>query len=107
MAATVTKTHVLNLLEMRFDYQSARNVLTNWRKSAGIKEDPAEFGAVEVGALADYVEAHNEGASDVAGAVRRAASVKAVEPVKAAPKAEPVMEKKLDDRDRDRKKKKK
>ena len=34
-----SKTQVMNLLEMRFDYQSARNVLVNWRKAAGIKDD--------------------------------------------------------------------
>ena len=32
-----TKTQITNLLEMRFDYQSARNVLNNWRKFAQIK----------------------------------------------------------------------
>ncbi len=108
MAATVTKTHVLNLLEMRFDYQSARNVLTNWRKGAGMKEDPAELGAVEVSALADYIESNNEGASGVATAVRNAATAQDAKPVKAVPKVEPAPEKKAEKKgdDKDRKKKK-
>ncbi len=109
MAATVTKTHVLNLLEMRFDYQSARNVVTNWRKGAGLKGDPADYGMGELSALADYIEANNEGASSVATAVRKAVSAEAPEPVKAVAKPAPVPEKKGDRKaeDKDRKKKKK
>lgn len=96
MAARVSKTDVLNRLEMRFDYQSARNVLNNWRKSTGSRED-GDLEVTDVAALADYLEEEHENVADVAAALRRvtggakpaASSAPAPEAAPAA-KAEPA-----------------
>lgn len=70
MAARVSKTDVLNRLEMRFDYQSARNVLNNWRKSTGSRED-GDLEVTDVAALADYLEEEHENVADVAARASR------------------------------------
>ena len=66
-----TKTQITNLLEMRFDYQSARNVLNNWRKFAQIKEDPDPMTDVQLVSLLEYLKANAPDAARVHAAVER------------------------------------
>ncbi len=71
MGAKVMRTQILNLLESRFDYQSARNVLSNWRKGKGIKDDIAEWNAADVHDLAAYLESSAENSGELADKIRR------------------------------------
>ena len=67
----VSKTHITNLLEMRFDFLSARNVLNNWRKSAGIKEDIDDFDDNSLKSLLAYLKENAPDAKRVQDAVER------------------------------------
>ena len=67
----VSKTHITNLLEMRFDFLSARNVLNNWRKSAGIKEDIDDFDDNNLKSLLAYLKENAPDAKRVQDAVER------------------------------------
>lgn len=49
-------TQIMNLLEMRFDYQSARNVLNNWRKLNGIKGEPEELDDAQLKSFLIYLK---------------------------------------------------
>ncbi len=66
-----TKTQITNLLEMRYDYQSARNVLNNWRKFAQIKEDVDPMTDTHLVSLLDYLKANAPEACRVHAAVER------------------------------------
>lgn len=66
-----TKTQITNLLEMRFDYQSARNVFNNWRRFAQIKEDPDPISDVQLVSLLEYLKANAPDATRVHAAVER------------------------------------
>ena len=65
------KTQITNYLEMRFDYQSARNVLVNWRKSAKIKEDLDSFDDNQLRSLLDYLKENAADATRVHAAIER------------------------------------
>ena len=81
----VSKTHITNLLEMRFDFLSARNVLNNWRKSVGIKEDIDDFDDNSLKSLLAYLKENAPDAKRVQDAVERLIINKdAQEQVKAA-----------------------
>ncbi len=67
----VSRTHITNLLEMRFDFLSARNVLNNWRKSAGIKEDIDEFEDNNLKSLLAYLKENAPDAKRVLDAIDR------------------------------------
>ena len=64
-----SKTHVLNLLEMRFDYVSARNVWNNWRKADKRKDDPEELSDADLKSLHKYLESDYPDAKRVQSAV--------------------------------------
>ena len=66
-----SKTKIMNLLEMRFDYQSARNVVSNWHKSAGIKGDPDNLDDVQLRSLLDYLKTNAADATRVHDAIER------------------------------------
>ncbi len=66
-----TKTQITNLLEMRYDYQSARNVLNNWRKFAQIKEDVDPMTDTHLVSLLEYLKANAPEACRVHAAVER------------------------------------
>ncbi len=51
-----TQQHILNLLETKFDYQSARNVLTNWQKAHTIKSLPTELDDEMLAQLVSYLK---------------------------------------------------
>lgn len=110
MAAKVSKADVINTLEKRFDYQSARNVFSNWRKTAGFKDDPAELDGSNLSALADFIEALGDNTADIAGDLRDAAKGGDAKQAPAAADTksskEPAPEEKDDKKD-DKKKKKK
>ncbi len=81
----VSKTHITNLLEMRFDFLSARNVLNNWRKLAGIKEDIEDFDDNSLKSLLAYLKDDAPDAKRVHDAIERLIINKdAQEEVKAA-----------------------
>ncbi len=81
----VSKTHITNLLEMRFDFLSARNVLNNWRKIAGIKEDIDDFDDNSLKSLLAYLKDDAPDAKRVHDAIERLIINKdAQEEVKAA-----------------------
>ncbi|OIP44700.1 MAG: hypothetical protein AUK47_00550 [Deltaproteobacteria bacterium CG2_30_63_29] len=115
MAAKVPKADVINTLEKRFDYQSARNVFSNWRKSAGFKDDPAELDGSNLSGLADFIEGLGDNTASLAGSLRAAAAkgggVKEVAVAVAVPSSnEPEPEEQDDpkeDRKDDKKKRKK
>ena len=50
------KSRVLNFLEIRFDYLSARNVLSNWRKVNGIKDEIDSFDDAQLRSLLDFLK---------------------------------------------------
>lgn len=66
-----TKTQVMNLLELRYDYQSARNVLVNWRKAAGIKEDSENLDDAQLRCLLAYLKNNEAAAERVHAAIER------------------------------------
>ena len=66
-----SKTQVMNLLELRYDYQSARNVLVNWRKAAGIKEDVDSLDDVQLRCLLAYLKDNAAEAKRVHDAIER------------------------------------
>ena len=66
-----SKTQITNYLEMRFDYQSARNVLVNWRKSAKIKDDLDSFDDNHLRSLLDYLKENAADATRVHAAIER------------------------------------
>ena len=81
----VSKTHITNLLEMRFDYLSARNVINNWRKIAGIKDDIDDFDDNSLKSLLAYLKDDAPDAKRVHDAIERLIINKdAQEEVKAA-----------------------
>ena len=73
MAASmgVSVTQLYNLLEMRFDYQSARNTFNNWRKLAKIKDEPASLDDAQLKSLLGYLKEYAPDATRVHAAVDR------------------------------------
>ena len=67
----VSVTQLYNLLEMRFDYQSARNTFNNWRKLAKIKDEPASLDDAQLKSLLGYLKEHAPVATRVHAAVDR------------------------------------
>jgi len=65
------KTHITNLIEMRFDYQSARNILQNWRKLNGIKEEPEVYDDAHLASLLEYLKEEAKDAARVHAAIER------------------------------------
>ena len=82
---------VLAILQSRYDYYSARAVLSSAAASTGIKK-AGPFDGAALATLADAMRAADDSAGAVAEAVRNAgaAPAKKPEPAKAAPKAEPA-----------------
>lgn len=74
-----TKSHILNLLEMRFDFQSARNVLNNWKKFAQIKDDADELNDDKLKSLLAYLQNNAPDATRVLAAIERLILAKDVE----------------------------
>ena len=107
MAATVSKDDVLNRLEIRYDYQSSRNVLNNWRKAVGLKEEAPSFSVDDVNSLADYLEALAEDTNEVADSIRRLVVVEEKAPEKEEPKKEVPEVKEEPEKKEDKKGKKK
>ena len=66
-----SKTQITNYLEMRYDYQSARNVLVNWRKAAKIKDDLDSFDDNQLRSLLDYLKENASEATRVHEAIER------------------------------------
>ena len=66
---SANKLRITNILELRFDYVSARNVLANWRKLNGIKDEVEEFGDAELSSLLKYLKAEAPDAGRVIAAV--------------------------------------
>ena len=81
---------VLAILQSRYDYYSARAVLSSAAASTGIKKD-GPFDGAALATLADAMRAADDSAGAVAEAVRNAggAPAKKAEPKKAAPTAVP------------------
>lgn len=67
----VDKSHLLNLLEMRFDYQSARNILVNWRKSSSRKEELSDLNDEDLKSLLTYLRDNAPEATRVHTAIER------------------------------------
>ena len=67
----VSVTQLYNLLEMRFDYQSARNTFNNWRKLAKIKDEPASLDDAQLKSLLGYLKEYAPDATRVHPAVDR------------------------------------
>ncbi len=67
----VSVTQLYNLLEMRFDYQSARNTFNNWRKLAKIKDEPASLDDAQLKSLLGYLKEYAPDATRVHAAVDR------------------------------------
>ena len=65
------KHRITNILEMRYDYISARNVLANWRKLNGIKDEVENFGDAELSSLLQYLKTEAADAGRVISAVER------------------------------------
>ena len=65
------KHRITNILEMRYDYISARNVLSNWRKLNGIKDEVENFGDAELSSLLQYLKTEAADAGRVISAVER------------------------------------
>ena len=65
------KHRMTNILEMRYDYISARNVLANWRKLNGIKDEVENFGDAELSSLLQYLKTEAADAGRVISAVER------------------------------------
>ena len=65
------KQKVFNILEMRFDYQSSRNVFYNWRKSVGIREEPETLNDEDLKSLLGYLKENAAGADRVHAAIER------------------------------------
>ena len=86
-----SKTQITNYLEMRFDYQSARNVLVNWRKSAKIKDDIDSFDDNQLRSLLDYLKENAADATRVHAAIERCI-LSHDAPVSHEPVVEPVVE---------------
>lgn len=92
-----SKTQITNFLEMRYDYQSARNVLVNWRKAAKIKEDLDSFDDNQLRSLLDYLKENASEATRVHAAIERLILNQESQPVheiheEPAPIEEPVVE---------------
>ena len=101
---SANKLRITNILELRFDYVSARNVLANWRKLNGIKDEVEEFGDAELSSLLKYLKAEapdagrviaaveglilNPVVDDTTAVVAAAAVEEAAAPVEAAPAEE-------------------
>ena len=66
-----SKTQIMNYLEMRFDYQSARNVMANWRKTAGIKEELETLNDCHLKCLLAYLKTNAAEATRVHAAIER------------------------------------
>lgn len=66
-----SKTQIMNYLEMRFDYQSARNVMYNWRKTAGIKDELESLDDNHLKCLLSYLKANAADATRVHAAIER------------------------------------
>ena len=66
-----SKTQVTNYLEMRFDYLSARNILINWRKSVGLRENIENFDDSQLKSLLAYLKENEAGAKRVHDAIER------------------------------------
>ena len=67
----VSVPQLYNLLEMRFDYQSARNTFNNWRKLAKIKDEPASLDDAQLKSLLGYLKEYAPDATRVHAAVDR------------------------------------
>lgn len=65
------KTRVLNMMEMRYDYVSARNVFNNWRKEVGLKEDADFLDDNALKSLLEYLKNHAAEAGRVHAAIER------------------------------------
>ena len=65
------KQKVFNILEMRFDYQSSRNVFYNWRKTAGIREECDTLNDEDLKSLLSYLKENAAGADRVYAAIER------------------------------------
>ena len=64
------KTRVLNYLEMRYDFVSARNVLNNWMKTADVKDaDYLDDNALK--SLLEYLKDNAADAARVHAAIER------------------------------------
>ncbi len=68
---SASQTHIMNLLEMRFDYQSARNVFANWCKSSSIKSEPVSLDDAQLKSLLAYLTTNAPEAKRVHGAIER------------------------------------
>ena len=66
---SANKQRITNILELRFDYVSARNVLANWRKLNGIKDEVEDFGDAELSSLLNYLKSEAPDAGRVISAV--------------------------------------
>ena len=66
-----SKTQIMNYLEMRYDYLSARNVLSNWRKTAGIKDEIEELDDCHLKNLLEYLKSTASDATRVHAAIER------------------------------------
>ena len=65
------KTRVLSYLEMRYDFVSARNVLNNWMKTAGIKDDADYLDDNALKSLLGYLKDNAADAARVHAAIER------------------------------------
>ncbi len=100
------KNRVINYLELRFDYLSARNVLNNWRKVNNIKDEIESFDDAQLRSLVVYLQSQSvDAARTIAGLEKLilsdnvnetpayVAASEAIEPVVDAPAQEaPVVE---------------
>ena len=66
-----SKTQIMNYLEMRFDYQSARNVLNNWRRTVGIKDELESLDDCQLKCLLAYLKTNAADATRVHAAIER------------------------------------
>ena len=94
----VSVTQLYNLLEMRFDYQSARNTFNNWRKLAKIKDEPASLDDAQLKSLPGYLKEYAPDATRVHAAVdhlilaRDAAQIETAQPEPVTEIAQPEPE---------------
>ncbi len=68
---SIDKIRITNLLELRYDYMSARNVLNNWQKQSGIKEDLNDFSDAQIRSLVIYLKNNAPEASRTIGGLER------------------------------------
>ena len=88
---SANKSKVLNILEMRYDYQSSRNVLNNWRKAANIRNDSETLNDEDLKSLLAYLKENAADAARVHSAIERMILSEKVEEIK-APVVEEVKE---------------